>query len=186
MGWIRTNVSPLAFTAVALLFALPFATLKSESETGRVAVTWTGWSLTVGGDAQVHVETLFWDDNLRRDVMREVPYEALRSVLDEFIYLPGQPLFLLAALGVAAGVLARILAGVTSRLMVSAVGAFVAAGALALGVRGALRRFDPPTYDGPMSAGPAVGFWLAVGILALLGVGNAIAAYRSRRRGEAR
>ncbi|MDZ5446692.1 hypothetical protein U2F26_28865 [Micromonospora sp. 4G57] len=185
MHWARTNLSPLAFAAVALLFALPFAALKGEAEEWRVAVTWTGWGLTVGGGAQVHLETLLWDGDRGQYVMQEVPNEAPQIGPEEPIYLPGQPLFMVAALGVLAGVLARILAGVKSRLVVSAVAAFVAAGALALGLRGVLRRFDPPPYDEAMSAVPAVGFWLAVGILALLGVGNAIAAYRLRRRGEA-
>ncbi|SCG39740.1 hypothetical protein [Micromonospora inositola] len=185
MDWVRTNLSPLAFAAVALLFALPFAALKGEAEEWRVAVTWTGWGLTVGGGAQVHLETLLWDGDRGQYVMQEVPNEAPQIGPEEPIYLPGQPLFMVAALGVLAGVLARILAGVKSRLVVSAVAAFVAAGALALGLRGALRRFDPPPYDEAMSAVPAVGFWLAVSILALLGVGNAIAAYRLRRRGEA-
>ncbi|MBM0224315.1 MULTISPECIES: hypothetical protein [Micromonospora] len=185
MHWVRTNLSPPAFAAVALLFALPFAALKGEAGEWRVAVTWTGWGLTVGGGAQVHLETLLWDGDRGQYVMQEVPNEAPQIGPEEPIYLPGQPLFMVAALGVLAGVLARILAGVKSRLVVSAVAAFVAAGALALGLRGVLRRFDPPPYDEAMSAVPAVGFWLAVGILALLGVGNAIAAYRLRRRGEA-
>ncbi|WP_446218537.1 hypothetical protein [Micromonospora sp. IBHARD004] len=89
---------------------------------------------------------------------------------------------MVAALGVVAGVLARILASVRSRLVVSAVAAFAAAGALALGLRGVLRRFDPPPYDEAMSAVPAVGFWLTVGVLALLGVGNVIVGYRLWRR----
>jgi hypothetical protein len=141
---------------------------EGEADEWQVAVTWTGWGLTVGGGAQVQLETLFWDGDRGQVVMQEVPNEAPQIGSDEPIDLPGQPLFMVAALGVLAGVLARILAGVKSRLMVSAVGAFVAAGALALGLRGVLRHFDPPPYDEAMSAVPAAGFWLAVGILALL------------------
>lgn len=184
MTWIRTNLSSLAFAVAALLFALPFAALNRETEHSRMAVTWTGWSLTVGGAAQVHLETLLWDSDRNQDVMQEVPTEALLIDPDESTYLSGQPLFMVAALGVLAGVLARILAGVRSRLMVSAVAAVVATGALALGLRGVLRRVDPPHIEA-VSAVPGVGFWLVVAILALLGVGNAVAAYRLWRRGDA-
>jgi hypothetical protein len=77
-------------------------------------------------------------------------------------------------------------AGAWSRAFTACAAGLAGAGVLAVGEWLALLGVDRfADNDAAPHAVVAYGFWLAVGLLALLGAGNAVAAYRLRRDGSA-
>ena len=95
------------------------------------------------------------------------------------------PLYTGVALLVLLGVLAGVLAGAWSRAFTACAAGLAGAGVLAVGEWLALLRVDRFITSDAAHAAATYGFWLAVGLLALLGAGNAVAAYRLRRRAGA-
>jgi hypothetical protein len=188
MAPLRRALSPLGFVLVGLCFLLPFVTIGHASETERVAATWHGTDLTVGGKARLHLEELLWDERLQRYTMQDVSAELapmLRAWVGDPLFVPSQPAFIGAALLVLLGVLAGVLAGAWSRAVTACAAGLAGAGMLAVGEWLALLRVDRFLTSDAAHAAATYGFWLAVGLLALLWAGNAVAAYRLRRRAGA-
>lgn len=188
MVLLRRALSPFGFVLVGLCFLLPFATIEHASDTERLAVTWHGTDLTVGGHARLHLEQLVWDERLRRYTMQDVSAElapTLRVWMGDPLFVRGQPAFIGAAILVVLGALAGVLAGATSRVLTACAAGLAGAGVLAVGEWLALRRIGRFPLGDAADAAATRGFWLAAGLLTLLGVGNAVAAYRLRRGGGA-
>jgi hypothetical protein len=186
---LRRAVTPLGFVLVGLCFLLPFITIGEAYEEGRFALTWRGTDLTVGGEARPHVEELLWDENLRRYTMRDVSADlapTVRALMGDPLFVPGQPAFIGAGLLALLGVLAGVLTGAWSRAFTACGAGLAGVAVLAAGEWLALLRIDRfSTRDTAPLAMATYGFWLAAGLLALLGAGNAVAAYRLCRRGGA-
>jgi len=181
-------VSPFGFVLAGLCFFLPFVTFGTADETMRASATWLGTDLTVGGEARLHLEELLWDEHLHRNTMQDVTAELApltRSSLKEPLFVPGQPAFIAAVVLVLLGVLAWLLVGVRARAWTAGVAGLAGAAVLAVGAGLALLRIARFTATSTVHPVLGYGFWLAAGLLVLLGAGNAVAAYRLRRPAEA-
>ncbi|MGW4467438.1 hypothetical protein [Micromonospora sp. NPDC004704] len=191
MALVRAVLDPLLFGLVGLMFALPFAVVAVENEDHNVRLSeaWSGVGLTTGAKGAYRVVFIDSDNtvyDLRgQDILRA---QVHMTDPDEARFLPAQPAFGLAAFGVLVGVLAGLLRRAATRMLVTAVAAFVTAGGLSVGLWLVLSRMEREngSYPPYLSYEPGAGFWLAAGLLTLLGLGNATALYRlrtgSRRR----
>ncbi len=169
-------LSPAGFGLVPLMFLLPFLTV-SCGEADKIKSTFTGIDLVVGGSPDI----------VGPGVDAEVEKELIALFSDHFDL---EPLMLLATLAVLAGMIAGL---IRERLARHGVGTGLAVLAGALIVSAIMRA--PARVDAALSAldttrTPSVpasgvetryGFWLALGLLALLAAGHAVVLARAWR-----
>jgi hypothetical protein len=186
MALVRAVLNPLLFGLVGLLFVLPFAVVAIEPEEEQLLITetWFGADLVVGpARGQPRMVVTEFDGtvhDLRGSELKQLQGGMINP--DESLVLPRQPALMVAALGVLAGVLAGLLPGVRTRRRVSVVAASISVGALAIGLWLLLSQLQRQfgTHLPYLSYRPGSGYWLAVSLLVLLGLGNTVALYQLR------
>lgn len=171
------------FVAVALLFALPFGAARTEARVDgvvviRVSIAWRGTDVVFGGTPQVHFEERLGDAFGSADPIAAAAGPAAFAPYR----LPPQPVFIVAALLLLAGAVTELAIRSRARAAAVAVAAFGAIAALLVGQWSVAWHYArvPPVSVGQLLP-PAYGLWLALGVLAVIGVGNAGYAVFSRR-----
>ncbi len=176
-------LSPVGFALVAVLFALPFGALRYEDRAdgetlARAAQTWHGVDLVIGGSARVHLEEKLWDETQHRYVLQDVTAAPeLQVFVGRRLRVPAQPAAVGAALLVLAGLVVELSTVRRFWMVVSTLLAFTAVGALVLGhwlvTLDLQHRYH---FQPSVTSRPAYGFWLASGVLLVLGGVNALVA----------
>lgn len=188
MGLVRRLLSPVGFALVGLCLLLPFVERPHETSTSEWALIWSGGDLVTGGDS----ELWFRDLETERQGRPSPSSEEMAQVMPQFrVFVPAQPLLMVAAVALVGGALSWLVVGVRSRTRV-ALGAGVASlAALVAGEWLAARwvaSISPADFPDPgygyalngFTVAPGYGFWIAAGLLLVLSVGNGVAAHRLR------
>jgi hypothetical protein len=183
MRLVQRLLAPVGFAVVAFCYALPFAALRLDDQIFRLAQTFSGRDLVIGGKSRPHVEAVLGDSG----GMVVVPSSEIPPSLGgEGVTIDAQPAFMVAIVLVVAGLAAAILAGDRVRALVSALAGAGAAAAMGLGAWRLLRPGGSPFGLAPeLRFVPAYGFWLALVLLVGLAVDGLVLSLRfSRSRVE--
>ena len=182
--------SPTGFLLVGLCFVLPFLTVSCDTQADgqrvRGSLSYTGADFVVGGRVDLYYEAEARDE---RGVQRIEETDLKQSPIGggPVEPIPVQPLAVATVALLGAGVLAGLLRPSGLRRLTAGALALVAAVLL---VGGSLRATDQMAAQLAPLTGEAIGknrdliafgsgFWSAVGLLLLLGVGNIAASLRT-------
>lgn len=176
---LRRILSPAGFLLVACCFLLPFLGVDFDSPVLRGRAGWSGVDLTVGGNASVSLH-LIWYTETGEVGREETTIEAFYGAERERQFLPhrflhSQAVAIAAAVMVLAGLLSGVLAFERVQAIVAALAGFGAAAAVSIAEARAVE------FTGPYTA-PEYGFWLALALLVVLGLANALHAIRLSAR----
>jgi hypothetical protein len=183
MRLVQRLLAPVGFAVVAFCYALPFAALRLDDQIFRLAQTFSGRDLVIGGKSRPHIDTMLGDPAATVVLpSSEIP----PSLGGEGVTIDAQPAFMVAIVLVVAGLAAAILAGDRVRALVSAVAGAGAAAAMGLGAWLLPRAGGSPFgLASELRFAPAYGFWLALVLLVGLAVDGLVLSLRfSRSRVE--
>jgi hypothetical protein len=170
-------LSPAGFGLVLIFFLLPFLTVSCGSGDSKIQSSFTGLALATGGDPSV---------------ANTEPLKAGQLVAIFADSLHPEPLMLLAALAVFAGMAVAFLRDRVTHHGASLVLAILACGLLVAEIRHAPSRIiavlatvgsdSGPTTPVGWTMRPQFGFWLATGALVVLAASHASALVRATQR----
>jgi hypothetical protein len=182
MWLLQRLLAPVGFAVVALCYGLPFAALRAGDQDFRLAQTFSGRDLVIGGKSRPYAEALLGDP---RGMSVVPPSEIPPYLGGDGVTADAQPAFMVAIVLVVAGLAAAILAGDRVRAMVSAVAGAGAAVAMSLGAWVFLHPAGSPFGLAPIFRFvPAYGFWLALVLLVGLAVDGLVLSLRFSRSRE--
>lgn len=171
----------LGFAVAAVLFALlPFVTVTRALPDSVASWTWYGATLTVGGDARLHLEERLWDQRQGAYVMTDISDE----VPEGFAPLTGPPLppqpgFMSAAVLVVAGLAGGVLLEPWPRRWTYAAAGVGGAIALAAAELRLITQLHRSEFADGAPTTPAYGFWVVSGLLLALGVAGTVQVARA-------
>jgi hypothetical protein len=179
--------SPTGFVLVALCFGLPFLTASCKSDEGeprmRGSLSYTGVDLVVGGRVDWYYEVQT-DGGIERIDETDLTHHPFGGSPVEPIAV--QPFVVAALVLLGAGVLAGLvrppgLRRLTTGAVALVAGVFVVGGAVRAAYQMAAQ-LEPMTHVGIARTREMImfgsGYWLAVSLLLLLGVGNVAGSLR--------
>jgi hypothetical protein len=182
MWLLQRLLAPVGFAVVAFCYGLPFAALRAGDSGFRLAQTFSGRDLVIGGKSRPYAEALLGDPG---GMSVLPPSEIPPSLGGDGVTADAQPAFMVAIVLVVAGLAAAILAGDRVRAIVSAVAGAGAAVAMGLGAWVFLNPEGSPFGLSPIVRFvPAYGFWLALVLLVGLAVDGLVLSLRISRSRE--
>jgi hypothetical protein len=177
MWLLQRLLAPVGFAVVAFCYGLPFAALRLDETDFRLAQTFSGRDLVIGGKSRPYAEATLLDPH----TLSPFPPSEIPPYLGgDGVTIDAQPAFMVAIVLVVAGLAAAILAGDRVRAIVSAVAGAGAAAAMGLGAWHLLNPVGSPFGLAPvLRFVPAYGFWMALVLLVGLAVDGFVLWLRS-------
>ena len=176
MWVLQRLLAPVGFAVVAFCYGLPFAALRVDDPDFRLAHTFSGRDLVIGGDSRPYLEV-----GGAALPASDIP----PSLGGDGVTADAQPAFMVAIVLVVAGLAAAILAGDRVRATVSAVAGACAVVAMGLGAWVFLHPAGSPFGLAPIFRFvPAYGFWVALVLLVGLAVDGLVLSLRFSRSRE--
>src|SRR5262245_65945089 len=108
MRLVQRLLAPVGFAVVAFCYGLPFAAMRIEDPLLRLAQTFSGRDLVIGGKSRPHLEDVLEPSG---PMLVRPPSEIPTYLGGDGITIEAQPAFMVAFILTVAGLAAAILAG---------------------------------------------------------------------------